>query len=340
MQTIPNRILALLIVCGLAGCQTSLKEKVIIYSPHGKEMLSHYEKKFEAAYPSIDVVWLDMGAQTIFDRIRTEKDNPQADVWWGSPKELFRQAEALGLLATYRPTWASAIPTEWKSAADKWYATHLTLEGIMYNTTLLPETQAPQDWDDLLDEKWRNKIIIRDPIQSGTMQTIFAAMIAKEEARTQSLDSGFYWLERLHANTKSYAADPTQLFLKLANGEGVVTLWNFNDALLQAQRNHYPFGFIVPKSGAVFAIEGIAIVEGAKHLNAAKLFYEFVTSPESLREQAELFYRIPAREDSRPELPWLKNLSLKPLAIRAEKIEQYQKAWLKHWQEHIRSKVP
>jgi iron(III) transport system substrate-binding protein len=165
-------------------------------------------------------------------------------------------------------------------------------------------------------------------------------MIAKEEARTQSLDSGFYWLESLHANTKSYAADPTQLFLKLANGEGVVTLWNFNDALLQAQRNHYPFGFIVPKSGAVFAIEGIAIVEGAKHLNAAKLFYEFVTSPESLREQAELFYRIPAREDSRPELPWLKNLSLKPLAIRAEKIEQYQKAWLKHWQEHIRSKVP
>lgn len=303
-------------------------------------MLSHFEKKFEEAYPQIDVVWLDMGSQSVFDRIRTEKDNPQADVWWGGPKELFVQAEALDLLEPYQPSWASALSPEFKSPTHKWYATHRTPEGIMYNKDLLSPEEVPKDWDDLLSEAWRGKIVIRDPVQSGTMQTIFAAMIAKEEARTQSLDSGFYWLERLHANTKSYAADPTQLFLKLARGEGVITLWNFNDALLQSKLNQFPFGFSMPESGTVFAVEGIAIVKGAKHLEHAKRFYEFVTSPESLKEQAELFYRIPARDDLMLDLPWLKSVSLKVLAVDVQKIERNQRAWMKYWQEHIRPSTP
>lgn len=340
MRLIMNFSLALLLIGSLASCQTNSKDKVVIYSPHGKEMLSHFEKQFEARYPEIDVVWLDMGSQSVFDRVRTEKDNPQADVWWGGPKELFIQGEALGLLERYEPSWSASLAPELKSAARLWHATHRTPEGIMYNSTLLSPDAAPKDWDDLLSEAWRGKIIIRDPVQSGTMQTIFAAMIAKEEARTTSLDSGFYWLERLHANTKSYAADPTQLFLKLARGEGVVTLWNFTDALLQSKLNNFPFGFVAPESGVVFAIEGIAIVKGAKRLENAKLFYEFVTSPESLKEQAELFYRIPAREDIALELEWLKNVSLKPLAVDAKKIERNQKDWMKHWQERIRPKSP
>lgn len=340
MRPISTLSLVLLLFSGLISCQSNSKGKVVIYSPHGKEMLSHFEKKFEEAYPQVDVVWLDMGSQSVFDRIRTEKDNPQADVWWGGPKELFVQAEALDLLLPYQPSWASALSTEFKSPTHRWYATHRTPEGIMYNKDLLSPEQAPKDWDDLLSEAWRGKIVIRDPLQSGTMQTIFAAMIAKEEARTQSLDSGFYWLERLHANTKSYAADPTQLFLKLARGEGVVTLWNFNDALLQARLNQFPFGFSMPESGTVFAVEGIAIVKGAKHLEHAKRFYEFVTSPESLKEQAELFYRIPARDDLVLELPWLKSVSLKPLDVDLEKIERNQRAWMKYWQEHIRPRTP
>jgi len=323
----------------LFGCNSpSPKEKVVIYSPHGKEMLGYFEKKFEAANPSIDVVWLDMGSQNVLDRVRTEKENPQADIWWGGPKEIFEQAESLNLFAAFQPSWAASLAPEYKSRNGFWFATFLSPQCIMYNTELLDSIAAPKDWDDLLDEKWQQKIIIRDPIPSGTMRTIFAAMIEKERKRTGSIDSGFAWLAKLHANTKSYAADPSQLFIKLARGEAIVTLWNMNDALLQARENNYPFGFMIPKSGTVFAIEGIALIDGAKHLENAKKFYEFVTTPESLKEQAEKFYRLPARKDVMIQTEWMTGRSFEPLDINADSARANQAVWIKHWQETIRAK--
>ncbi len=330
--------ISLIFLTVLLGCNSpSPKEKVVVYSPHGKEMLGYFEKKFEAANPSIDVVWLDMGSQNVLDRMRTEKENPQADVWWGGPKELFEQAESLNLLEAFQPSWAASIAPEYKSKKGFWHASFLSPQCIMYNADLLDSSTAPKDWDDLLSEKWKQRIIIRDPIPSGTMRTIFAAMIEKERKRTGSVDSGFSWLAKLHANTKSYAADPSQLFIKLARGEAIVTLWNMNDALLQARENKFPFGVMIPKSGTVFAIEGIALINGAKHLETAKKFYEFVTTPESLKEQAEKFYRLPARTDVAIEAEWMTGRSFKPLDINADSARANQAVWIKHWQERIRT---
>ena len=39
----------------LTGCSSDNKTKLVIYSPHGKEMLSEFEKQFESAHPDIDV---------------------------------------------------------------------------------------------------------------------------------------------------------------------------------------------------------------------------------------------------------------------------------------------
>ena len=46
------------------------KTTLIIYSPHGKELLTEFETRFEAKNPSIDVRWLDMGSQDALDRVR------------------------------------------------------------------------------------------------------------------------------------------------------------------------------------------------------------------------------------------------------------------------------
>jgi iron(III) transport system substrate-binding protein len=333
-----NAFTALLILSGcLFGCSKPQKERVIVYSPHGKEMLEYFEQSFEKTHPSLDVVWLDMGAQTVFDRIRTEKENPQADLWWGAPREMFEQAEAQGLLAAYKPSWSQSVPADMKSAKDFWHATFQTPECIMFNTKELTRETAPQDWDELLSEKWQNKIIIRDPMQSGTMRTIFAAMIAKELNRTKSLDSGYAWLLKLHKNTKSYAADPTQLFLKLSRGEASVTLWHLTDALLQAKVNQYPFDFIMPKSGTVTAVEGIAIVSNAKHRKSAELFYEYVTTDSALTIQATDFFRLPVRTDLKIETEWKSKAIFTPLTIDREAMHSQQTAWLKYWQEKIRT---
>ncbi|MBI4551125.1 MAG: extracellular solute-binding protein, partial [Candidatus Latescibacteria bacterium] len=235
----------------LMGCGKTERGKTVvtIYSPHGKPILPESEELFEKAHPDIDVQWLDMGAQDALDRVRSERANPQGDVWWGAPSTNFIEAANDGLLAPYTPSWAAQTRPEFKDPQDRWYGTAQLLPIIAYNTQVLTNEQAPQDWDDLLDPRWRGKIVIRYPLASGTMRTIFSAMIWRFYKETGKPDQGYAWLRSLDANTKEYAADPTLMFQKLARREGVVTLWLMSDIMLQVERYHYPFGFVVPKSG-------------------------------------------------------------------------------------------
>jgi len=329
-------VLILLLLC--IGCSSGGKRPLVVYSPHGKELLGEFERLFEMAHPDVDVRWLDMGSQDAFDRIRTEKNNPQADVWWGAPSLIFSKAEAESLLERYIPTWDDAVGPDARSPGGFWYGTFITPEVIMYNNRLLTPEEAPQDWDDLLAPKWKEKIIVRYPLASGTMRLIFSALIQRETERTGNPSAGFDWLRQLDANTKSYAADPTQLYLKIAREEGMVSLWNLPDVLIQVAVNGYPFGYVIPKSGTPLITDGIAIVRGTKRRDDAERFYEFVTSRAAMKRQAEDFARIPARQDiPLEELPeWIRTLELKAMNVDWHLIEMNEREWMKQWDEEVK----
>ena len=329
--------LLLLLVPGCsdgAGGKTTL----IVYSPHGKELLGEFEKRFEAQNPNVDVRWLDMGSQNALDRVRSEKANPQADIWFGAPSTMFSQAEHEGVLEAYKPTWAAHVDAAAHSANDFWYGTYQTPEVIAYNSEALKPEQAPQDWDEMLDPKWKGKVIIRDPYPSGGMRVIFAAMILKSMGPDKSPEPGYAWLKKLDANTKEYAADQTFLLTKLAHQEGVVTLWNMPDIELQRAKYNFPLWYVIPKSGTPILTEGIAIVKGTKHRKEAEAFYEFVTTPESLAFSAKEFYRIPSRDDIPKEsLPeWMQKLNIPKMEMDWAMVETKSQEWMNYWNDHIR----
>ncbi len=335
----PRNGIILIGLVALAGCSSGGgKTPIVVYSPHGKEMLGEFERRFEEAHPDADVQWLDMGSQDAYDRIRTERNNPQADVWWGAPMTAFDRAVQEGLLDRYIPRWDSAEPPEFKSPQGYWYGTFITPEVITYNTEMLTSREAPNDWDSLLDPRWRNKIIIRYPLASGTMRIIFCALIQREIARTGDSTAGFRWLQRLDANTKRYVADPTQLYLSVARQEAPLTVWDLPDVQLQVETNHYPFSYVVPSSGTPLVTDCIAIVKGAKHPDQARAFYEFVTSKESMIRQAAGFYRIPTRRDiPASSLPqWISKLTLRPMNVDWSNIAVYEKEWMKEWDEQVK----
>lgn len=335
-------IVAALVLCAsfaaLSGCGKNDAPGIVVYSPHGKDLLDFMVNEFHRVHPEIDVQWLDMGSQDCLDRIRSEQANPQADVWWGAPASLFEQAASEGLLAPYGPSWSAHAPAETHAPNNAWFGTFQTPEVIAYNTDRVARDSAPKDWDDLLRPAWKGQIVIREPLASGTMRTIFCSIIQREAARTGSTDSGFAWLRALDANTTSYCADQTQLYLKLSRGEAAITVWNMPDIMLQSEQHHYPFGYIVPRSGTPVLTDGIALVKGSTHAEAAKVFYEFVTSREMALAAAQKFYRIPVRTDiDTASLPAWMRTPIVRMNVNWPDIAAHEKAWMKTWSDRIKS---
>lgn len=323
----------------LGGCGRS-RTALVIYTPHGREMLSEYERRYEEVHPDVDVQWFPMGAEVGFERIRSERTNPQADLWWGGPSTLFEQAEREGLLARYVPSWHSVAPSGSYSPGGFWYGTFETVKVIGYNSVKLTEGTSPQDWDDLLSPEWADRVIIRSPMESGTMKSVFAAMVGRFYAADGRPDRGYEWLRRLDANTKAYAASPATLMLMIAREEGLVTLWDLTDILLQRREQNVPMGFVIPRSGALVLNEGIAIVKGARHEELARDFYEFVTTKEALLRQAERFFRVPTRTDiAQEEKPeWLRSLDIKPLPVDWAVVAAHREEWMQYWDQNIKSR--
>jgi iron(III) transport system substrate-binding protein len=168
----------------LQGCGGPSGESLIVYSPHGRELLSFFAREFEAANPGVSVLYLDMGSQEILDRLRSERVNPQADVWWGAPSGMFVRAAEEGLLDTFEPTWVEAVPPGARDSKGRWLGNYLTPEVIAYNSDALAPEEAPADWDEVLELRWRDRVLIRDPLASGTMRAIFAAIMASRRATT------------------------------------------------------------------------------------------------------------------------------------------------------------
>src|SRR6185312_14084179 len=250
---------------GLAACQRGPHRTVLtVYSPHGSDLLGFYEKEFEAAHPDVDVQSVDMGSQDIIDRLRSEKANPQADIWFGAPEEIFERAGREGLLSPYRPTWAGAVPADSHDPTDLWYGTYLTPEVIGYNSQAVSDSAAPKDWDDVLDPKWKGKVLIRDPIASGSMRAIFGGIILRSIRETGSPNRGYDWLKRLDAQTKEYTLNPTILYQKLGRQEGLITLFDMPDLAMLRDRYHIPVKYTIPTSGTPLLVDAIAIVKGAK----------------------------------------------------------------------------
>ena len=325
-------LLALLLP--LAACGGDGRQPLLVYSPHGKEMLQHYEDAFEAANPTVDVQWIDLGSQEVYDRIRGERANPQASVWWGAPQTLFMQAAEEDLLEAFAPSWADAVPASAKDGRGRWYGTYLTPEGVLYNRTALDSAAVPQDWDALLDPSMRERITIRSPLESGTMRTIWGALILRQP----TVEDGYRWLARLDLNTKAYPANPTQLYLQIERGEADLTLWNLPDTYLQAQTK--PFGFAAPASGTPVLVDAVGIPAGAPQPDLARRFIEFVTTEQALVYQADAFHRIPARTDiAQDRLPdWMGQGTFTPMDLDWNRLATEGPEWMQHWDEQIKGR--
>src|SRR5215216_931350 len=174
-------IVLLIAITSLISCRpgNGNRNRLLIYTPHGQDLLKDFIARYKQQHPDADVQFLDMGSREILERVRVERNRPQADLWWGASHTTFQTAAEENLLLEFRPTWADKIPASSRDANDRWYGTYETPQVIAYNIEAVSPGEAPRDWDDVLDPKWRDKVLIRNPNPSDTMRAIFGAMILR-----------------------------------------------------------------------------------------------------------------------------------------------------------------
>lgn len=321
------------------ACSSDGRTPVVVYSPHGRDQLILLEQAFEAKNPTIDVRWLDMGSQEVLDRLRFERVNPQADVWFGGPTTIFDRGAQDTLLAPYRPAWCDRVEQRGVGPGDLYFPVYRTPAVIAYNNRAVSAAEAPKDWNDVLAPRWTDQLLIRDPMASGTMRAIWGLILGRSVRETGDTTRGMAWLRRLDAQTRAYTLNPAILDEKLARQEGVITLWDLPDILISRSKG-MPFSYVFPSSGTVVIDDAIGLVRGSRHPEAAKAFIDFVGSPAAQLLAARKVFRLPARidlpADSVP--PWVAGVEREMVVAEVDwkLLAQQGPRWMAYWDQHVR----
>ena len=323
-----------------SACSPDNRTPVVLYSPHGRDQLTLLEHAFERHRPDIDVRWLDMGSQEILDRLRFERVNPQADVWFGGPGPIFQRGTRDSLLVPYRPNWAGRVDPKAIGAGDLYFPVYRTPAVIAFNSRAVSRAEAPRDWDEVLEPRWKNKVIIRDPMASGTMRAIWGLIMMRSLRQTGDTAKGMAWLRQLDGQTKTYTINPALLYEKLVRQEGLVSLWDLQDILISAAKG-MPLGYVFPRSGTVVIEDAIGLVRGSRHPDAARAFIDFVGGEEAQLLAAREVFRLPARDDLPPDsVPyWVAEVKREMIVADMDwdLLSRQGAEWMSYWDQHVRS---
>ena len=317
-------------------------QNLTIYTSRDEGEVKSVVAEFTRQYPEYAerVQYLILGAQDSVDRIRAESGNPQGGFLWGGTPQALAQLAREHLLAPYTPATVdtATFNPQYRDPDRRWWAEILLPEVIIYNTDVVKAVDAPQDWPDLLDPRWKGKIVIRDVLVSGTMRSIFDAFIYRRWKETGKPDQGYEDLLRLDANTVAYAANPNDLYLKLDRGIGVITVWNLQDMFIQSITNHRPWGYIMPASGAPTLSDGVGVIVNTAQEASARKFEDFLLDPKTQADLCARYYQIPAGRTSGATPQWRAGVHLKTMEVDWTEVAAHEKDWMAYWQNNIKGR--
>src|SRR5258708_1750817 len=158
------------------------------YTSHSDDVTAQeLGRSFESSYPGIKVNVLRTTAQVAYQRITQEikAGAIQCDVLSSTDIGHSVELKAKGAFEKYVPDNASKVLDIYKGYdPDGYYfVTSAGLIGIGYNTAKVGEADAPRNWTDLLDPKWKDNIALGHPGFSGYVGT--CALTLRNQYRWQ-----------------------------------------------------------------------------------------------------------------------------------------------------------
>jgi len=299
-----------------ARVEAAKKEgKVVWYTSLALPSAEKVAKLFEAAYPGIKVEVHRTGSQRILQRVMQElqANLKLVDVIHTSDAGHFVLLKEKKLLMKYTPAGVDPFPAGFKDRDGYYYGLRATVNVIAYNTKLVSAADVPKGWKDLLDPKWKGKLVTAHPGYSGVIATHVLALVHLH---------GWDYFKQLAQNKLMLvqsAVDPAGV---VASGERLVAVNGGDYYYYQMKKKGNPIEVVYPKEGVPLVVSPTAIASFAPHPNAAKLFTDFTFSRElqQVMADSEGLYTGHPEVKYPSDKPKLSELKL--LTVDAEELEK------------------
>jgi iron(III) transport system substrate-binding protein len=248
--------------------------KVVWYTSVDLKLAEKIGKAFEAKYPGITCRVERTGAERVFQRVSQEYASSihAVDIVNSSDAAHLYVWKKKDMLAAYMPEdVAKYYPPEHKDPDGYFASFRVFLSIIAYNTNLVKKEDAPKSFADLLDPKWKGKLVKAHPAYSGTIMTATYQM---------QRDLGWGYFEKLAKQNVlqvQSAADPPK---RLALGERAVQADGVEYLILQGKESGKPVEPVYATEGSPLIVGPTGIFKAAPNPNAARLFCSWSYTPE------------------------------------------------------------
>jgi iron(III) transport system substrate-binding protein len=155
------------------------KEGTIVwYTSVDTSVAEEVAKKFMAKYTDIKVEVNRTGSERVMQRVMQEAQaNVKAvDVIHTSDAGNFVDLKTQKMLLKYTPAASDKYAANFKDKDGYFFAWRSSLSVPGYNPKLVNAQDLPKTWQDLLDPKWKGKMVSAHPSYSGTIVTWAAAV--------------------------------------------------------------------------------------------------------------------------------------------------------------------
>lgn len=217
---------------------------------------------FNQDYPNIRVSEIRLPSAQYYQRFETEyqANRIAADVNVNAMDDVILTWHDNGWIEEWTPPEADSIPPEVR-IENSIYGVQAIRHIFAYNSNLVSAEEAPKDWMDIFDPKWRGRLGMYEPWRSVGPQLSLALM---------EKNFGINTAERFKEQDVSFYSGSAGALQALIRGDVDVCLMA-DLSLAQALEDGAPIVPVYPESGVAYVTNVAFVTQGATHPNAAKV---------------------------------------------------------------------
>jgi iron(III) transport system substrate-binding protein len=244
--------------------------KCTFYTAMDLQFAEKLGKDFEAKFPGIAVRVERSGAERVFTRIGQEYSSNVHAV------DVVNTADQSHCIVWKKNGWiAQYLPEEVVKNYDKQFydadgfevVTRVLVSPFGINTDLVKMADAPKSFADLLDPKWKGKMVKAHPAYSGTIMNA-TFQVAR--------DLGWEYFEKLAKQSIMQVQSATDTPKKLALGERAIMIDGAGYLVIRDKEAGKPVDVIYPAEGTPVATSPSVVFKAAPNPNAARLFFNWM----------------------------------------------------------------